>query len=68
MKESREDYSKTIDDNRMESAVKSWVKDKDVGSMNEFVQTNLDRGVVQSAPEAPVGYCKINVMHIIHMT
>ena len=58
MKESREDYSKTIDDNRMESAVKSWVKDKNVGSMNEFVQTNLDRGVVQSAPEAPVGCVK----------
>ncbi|XP_078340147.1 uncharacterized protein LOC111109171 isoform X3 [Crassostrea virginica] len=56
VKESREDYSKTIDDNRMESAVKSWVKDKDVGSMNEFVQTNLDRGVVQSAPEAPADY------------
>lgn len=38
----------------MESAVKAWAKDKDIGSMNEFAQTNLDKGVADSAPEAPV--------------
>lgn len=54
LRQSKEQYSKTIDDNRMESAVKSWVKDKNVGSMNDFAQTNLDKGIADSAPEAPV--------------
>lgn len=56
LRQSKEQYSKTIDDNRMESAVKSWAKDKNVGSMNEFAQTNLDKGVADSAPEAPADY------------
>uniref|UniRef100_K1QZU5 Nuclear protein MDM1 n=1 Tax=Magallana gigas TaxID=29159 RepID=K1QZU5_MAGGI len=56
LRQSKEQYSKTIDDNRMESAVKSWVKDKNVGSMNEFAQTNLDKGIADSAPEAPADY------------
>ncbi|XP_061187580.1 nuclear protein MDM1-like isoform X2 [Saccostrea echinata] len=56
LKETRKDFSKTIDQNKMESAVKAWAKDKDVGAMNEFAQTNLDKGVVYSAPEAPADY------------
>ncbi|XP_065937369.1 nuclear protein MDM1 isoform X4 [Magallana gigas] len=56
LRQSKEQYSKTIDDNRMESAVKSWAKDKNVGSMNEFAQTNLDKGIADSAPEAPADY------------
>ncbi|XP_056000269.1 uncharacterized protein LOC125657201 isoform X3 [Ostrea edulis] len=56
LRESKEKYSKTIKENRMESAVKAWAKDKDIGSMNEFAQTNLDKGVADSAPEAPADY------------
>lgn len=68
LRQSKEQYSKTIDDNRMESAVKSWAKDKNVGSMNEFAQTNLDKGVADSAPEAPVSGLFLFVHDVpIHM-
>jgi len=43
-----------VDANKKESLTKLPLKDKNFNNMNEFVQTNMDKGVSDSAPEAPV--------------
>ncbi|OWF51431.1 nuclear protein MDM1-like isoform X2 [Mizuhopecten yessoensis] len=51
--------AKTInsnDVNRQESVSKLPLKDKMISNMNESVQTNMDKGVALSAPEAPAEY------------
>ncbi|XP_063437267.1 nuclear protein MDM1-like isoform X1 [Mytilus trossulus] len=52
----KEDFkSKTVDVNR-EVAFSKQLKDKNVNNMNEFAQTDLQRGIMDSAPEAPAEY------------
>ena len=38
----------------MGDPVKDSMKTKKIGNMNEFVQTNLEKGITDSAAEAPV--------------
>lgn len=50
-----EDFkSKTVDVNREVST--KQLKDKNINNMNEFAQTNIEKGIMDSAPEAPAEY------------
>ena len=44
---------KTVDVNKEVSSSKQ-LKDKKINNMNAFSQTNIEKGIMDSAPEAPV--------------
>ena len=40
----------------MEAIKKTTIKDKQIHNMNEFAQTDMEKGIADSAPEAPVRF------------